>query len=355
MTPLAAGSDLGVLPGIYRGVTGGATVPIEAFGALDVSFVDAAANALRLDAAQTATLRIPVSSRSTGAPPATIPLWSFDPATGLWVEEGTANYGGTAPADYYQGTVSRVGTWAAARTYTTAVVTGCVVDLTGSPVPGATVIAEGTTYTGSARAQTDALGTFAVPVRSGSAAFLQANKRAAISNAINVSGNTQNLSECLVLVPGVSVRLTWGALPNDLDSHMLGANMSDHIAYYNQGSLTAAPFVGLDVDDVTSYGPEVTTISKIAMGRTYRFFVHSFPAWETPGQTASPAKVELFVDGVATVFTPPPGETTSTHWWHVFDIVTDAGCEATTVTAGAGYVTSEPLNPNPDDLAAYCN
>lgn len=361
-------SDLGALPGIYLAdAGGGSTAPRESWGGLYVGFVDAGGNALRLATGQSATLQIPVSTRS-GAAPTTLTAHFFNPATGLWEPEGTLALGGTAPNQYYAGTVTRLGTFSAMAAYGTASVTGCVVDPTGSPVPDAVVVVEGIEYTGSTTALTGADGTFAIPANAGVAAFVQASKRTGVSNAVTVVA-PQALTDCLLLVPGAAqIRLSWGAAPFDLDSHTYGpyrSNSLGHTAWTNLGSLIAGPFVALDVDDVDSFGPEVTTIVKAAQNRTYRFMVRNFSGTYAPGQTGSPARVELYIKGEQTVFTPPPGEVaSSTSTWHVFDMVSDANCDLTVVSPAPavpwlalteGDMNDVVRNPNPDDSPVFCN
>jgi hypothetical protein len=363
-------SDLTVLPGNYLADLGSNTAPRESWGGLHVGFVDAGGNALELSPTQTATIRIPVSARSSSTP-STLTAHFFDPATGLWEPEGTLTLGGIAPSQYYEGTITHVGTYSAMQEYTTATVTGCVIDPTGSPVPDALVVAEGIDYTGSTGALTGADGTFSIAVKSGVAAFVQANKRTGISNAQTVVGPA-NLTECLLLVPGAAqIRLSWGERPFDLDSHTLGPNRSDHTYWIDQGDLTAHPFVALDVDDVDSFGPEVTTIVKAARSRTYRFLVRNFSEDFAPGQTGSPARVELYIKGEQTVFTPPAGETApsstdpiGTTAWHVFDLVSDDNCDLSIVTPAPaapwlslteGDMDDPTLNPNPDDAATFCS
>ena len=72
--------------------------------------------------------------------------------------------------------------------------------------------------------------------------------------------------------------LTWGETPRDLDSHLVGlddANSVFHIAYYNKverdtdGNVIAS----LDVDDVSSYGPETVTIVNARTDATYYYSV----------------------------------------------------------------------------------
>lgn len=78
-------------PGVFAGVrTGGSTTPFESFGFVNVDL--GAGN--RLDPSKPATLTIPVGNSvdnvSNIPTDATIPLWSYDPATGKWKEEGLA-------------------------------------------------------------------------------------------------------------------------------------------------------------------------------------------------------------------------------------------------------------------------
>jgi hypothetical protein len=67
--------------------------------------------------------------------PATIPLWHYDAATGLWKEEGTA----TKQGDKYVGTVAHFSDWNCDTPEGTATVRGLVVDCNALPVSGITV------------------------------------------------------------------------------------------------------------------------------------------------------------------------------------------------------------------------
>ncbi|MFH1422137.1 MAG: carboxypeptidase regulatory-like domain-containing protein [Planctomycetota bacterium] len=73
--------------------------------------------------------------------------------------------------------------------------------------------------------------------------------------------------------------LTWGATPSDLDSHLTcpvsGSIERFHIYYANKGSIDTSPYVALDLDDITSYGPETTTIYQQIDG-IYRFSIHDY-------------------------------------------------------------------------------
>ncbi len=356
VTPILAAGNLGVMPGNYRGVVAGASGPMETFGGLDVLFTDASGAPLSLAPGTTATVRIPASSR-TALLPDTVPMFYFDSVAGTWIQEGTATLMGTIPDRYYEATVGRLALWSVDSLYAPVTVTGCVQDAAGSRVVGATVVAEGRDYAGMAQATTDASGNFAVDAKPNSQAFLQASRGNAISNSPQIQTQSESLAvtECLVLTGGtLSIKLTWGAAPSDLDSHTLGANASDHIFYSARGSLTALPYIGLDVDDVTGFGPEVTTFTRVARDRRYSFYVHNYSGTFTPGQTGSPARVELTTGGAQSVYTPPAGETTATDYWHVFDLTTDANCVITVVPVQQ-FVQVEPTNANVGNDAAFCN
>lgn len=122
--------------------------------------------------------------------------------------------------------------------------------------------------------------------------------------------------------------LSWGATPLDLDSHLTGPDATNSLGrfsvYFAQvGDATKAPFVGLDVDDTDSYGPETITI-KLQSPGVYRYSVHDFTNLSlslTPGSTAlasSGAKVSVY-QGKASprVFNVPTGVGVL---WTVFEL-----------------------------------
>jgi uncharacterized protein YfaP (DUF2135 family) len=356
VTPIAPASDVNVMPGNYLAGTDGGSAPIESFGALDASFVDADGAPLNLAAGMDATVRIAPSSRADELPPS-VPLFHYDTVSGLWVQEGTATLQGTAPSQYYEGTVTHFTTWNADQIYNTVRINGCVQNAAGERVSGALVASEGKSYTGMATALTNANGEFSVQAKRTSAAFVIASTATEISNAPTVSIGDADLAldGCLTLTrSAVSVKLTWGTRPLDLDSHTLGANASEHVYFGEKGALAAAPFIGLDVDDTDSFGPEVTTFAKLAKNRTYRFFIDNYSETFDPGQTGSPARVELSNRGTQSIFTPPAGESSSTNVWHVFDLTTDANCNATVVPVQQ-FLADPPAPVNTGEDAQYCN
>ena len=88
--------------------------------------------------------------------------------------------------------------------------------------------------------------------------------------------------------------LTWGELPTDLDSHLKTPVIEDsayHIYWNNQGSATTPPYAILDIDDITSYGPETTTIYEIKPGE-YHYYIYNYT--ESPDITTSNAVVQIY-------------------------------------------------------------
>jgi hypothetical protein len=97
-----------------------------------------------------------------------------------------------------------------------------------------------------------------------------------------------------------------------------GSGGNFHIYYANLGDLSSSPFAKLDVDDVTSFGPEIITINQFANG-TYTYYVHHFSG--SSNISASGARVELNLDGQIFIYTPPSGGTGSGDNWYVFELV----------------------------------
>lgn len=112
--------------------------------------------------------------------------------------------------------------------------------------------------------------------------FVSTFVNVASSNAIGAcEGVLSPTSTSEVTSTEFRIVLTWGETPRDLDSHLVGlddANSVFHIAYYNKverdtdGNVIAS----LDVDDVSSYGPETVTIVNAHTDATYYYSVKDF-------------------------------------------------------------------------------
>ncbi len=353
LTAVNPSLDSSVMPGDYT--SGGGTQAIESFGAIIVTPRDAAGAPVNLAAGKSAVIRIPATSRNGVFEP-TIPLLSLNPANGSWVQEGTATLGGAAPNQYYEGTVTHFSAWNADRVIETITVTGCVKDAAGAGVSGVTVRSDGIDYSGSASASTDVSGTFAVAMKKAAKATIAGSKGNGLLTNFVSTGSTTNTSnitlpDCLVITEArnsVNIKLTWGQDPSDADSHLFTPS-GEHIYFRQDGSLVTEPFANLDVDDTTSFGPEVITINRLMVG-TYTYGVHKYSGSGT--LSASPIRVELNVGSSQRIFTPPAGEGATSRFVTLFNIVVDGAC-GVTITPVNTWQDAVPAAP-PTATPTYC-
>lgn len=356
LTAIDPSLDSSLMPGDYSTVVAGAERQIESFGALAVELRDSADQALNLRAGQTATIRIPLGTRSP-SPPASVPLFFFDEASGRWVQEGSATLQGSGSARYYEGTVAHFSVWNADRLIDTVFLQGCVADGSGQRVAGALVSSDGIDYSGSSVALSDANGNFRLPLRRSSSATLVALRGALFSNTLRADPSSTDFtrSDCLVLAAsqtGISITLTWGQNPSDLDSHLYAPDGTE-VFYGSKGSLASAPFANLDVDDTSSFGPEVITLTRLMVG-TYRYAVNNYSGQASTLLSASQARVSLRLPNrAAELFLPPAtGESRQTNYWTVFELDVDAQCRVTLRRVEA-YSVTEPSTPRA--TVSYCS
>lgn len=339
LTPISPANNVNAMPGDYQTTrSGGGTASMESWGALNIGLTDANGQKLNLGAGKTASIRIAVSTRSPNLP-STIPLFFFDENTGYWVQQGSANLAGVAPNQYYEGTVSHFSVWNADQELDTVFVTGCVVtNINGvlNRAANVRISSDGIDYSGATSALTNGEGSFTIAIKRNGLASLLGVREAQITNTVVPSPSDGNsaLQDCLLLSDSsnaVNIKLTWGLRPTDLDAHLFAPD-GTQIYFSNKGSLTQAPFINLDVDDLESYGPEVITVTKLMVG-TYTYAVNNYNEVYDVGMTASPARVEFQRLGSTRVFTPGPGERVGLDWWTPFSFTVDAQCNITSVTS----------------------
>lgn len=149
------------------------------------------------------------------------------------------------------------------------------------------------------------------------------------------------------ILPSGEIRiiLTWGELPSDLDSHLTGPlpdgtrfHMYYPYAETNDGSPWPT-YVKLDLDDITSYGPETTTIYQQIEG-VYRFSVHDYTNRHSTSSTAlsnSGAQVRVYQGSeLVATFNVPAGQEGTL--WTVFEM---SGNTITPINA-MSYESSPP-------------
>jgi hypothetical protein len=113
------------------------------------------------------------------------------------------------------------------------------------------------------------------------------------------------------------IELRWNATPRDLDLHVYIAIANERpINYANQGRLGSWPWLELDKDVRTGYGPEIVRIEKTVEGY-YRIEVHSFSN-DAP-LAGCGAQVTIRIRGEESRTFRCPNEGYG-RWWHVCDI-----------------------------------
>lgn len=114
----------------------GSTAQLVSYGMTAVSLTDNDGNKLQLKEGTPATLTFPIPEGMTDNLPASIPLWSFNEATGLWEEEGEAILQG----DVYVGQVKHFSWVNLDYPEEQATIEGYVKNDQGQPVPAGTII-----------------------------------------------------------------------------------------------------------------------------------------------------------------------------------------------------------------------
>ena len=340
LTNVDASSDPYIMPGDYLSTTDDF---LESFGAISVDFIDESGHKLNLKAGATSDITIPFASSTTPRP--TVSLYSYTNSAGLWKREEDTTANGYVDGQIqtsYRATVDHFSTWNVGEVFsdtTEATIIGCAFDEQGAPLHGAVVRARGNDYIGASTAIVDESGNFSIRTKASSKVLINVSDQGRISNTVVVetgSGNT--IPECLSVKDfSISVTLTWGENPADLDTHLVGPDY--HVYYVDKGSLSGFPYAALDVDDVTSYGPEVLTMVKPTTNGDYVYSVYHFAGTSTI--TESPTKVELNFNGNTFVFAPPEdqGENKT---WNVFKIVVDSNLDVIDVRSLQSWTLSSP-------------
>ncbi|WP_413113811.1 hypothetical protein [Thaumasiovibrio sp. DFM-14] len=347
--------DINLMPGeMVTENADGSLSPIESFGAIDVEFFDAAGNALQLAPGAVATIRIPAVGTN---PPETIPLYYFDSRSGIWVEEGSATLSYDNGMAFYLGEVSHFTTWNADRLYEIVYIHGCLADGDGVRIANARIGSEGADYNGRSSVYSDAEGNFQLPVKPNSTVRVSGiHGYLSQTTELQVGSTDFQLNECFTLSEALTtITLKWGQHPRDLDSHLYGPAAADmpefHVYFGNRSVNVEGVTYFLDVDDTTSYGPEVVTIPAYALPGTYRYLVNRFSG---EGEISSAeTRIEFRMNNQLHVLRPNTVQD-KTDWWHVLNINVDESGEAT-VTFVDEFVSSPDINPVPQAMSLSIN
>ncbi|WP_169577862.1 carboxypeptidase regulatory-like domain-containing protein [Salisaeta longa] len=222
-----------------------------------------------------------------------------------------------------------------------ATITGQVLDATtGDPIPNAEIAFS--TETDTSRALADLIfeanesgtyelqnaptGTYLCVIRA-AGYFPQIVEEVPLQEGTNDLGSSASSEE---LADGqFRIVLSWGETPDDLDSHLTGPDAGSgrfHVYYSNQTPSGAE--ANLDLDDITSYGPETVTITALRDGM-YRYSVHNYANQSADGALgieSSPAKVDFYGEnGLIETYNPPAATAQSGNTWRVFEINVSGG------------------------------
>ncbi|WP_263141250.1 tetratricopeptide repeat protein [Pseudomonas sp. RIT-PI-AD] len=150
-------------------------------------------------------------------------------------------------------------------------------------------------------------------------------------------GMTYALSPVMRNLDGMRIVLTWGATPNDLDSHV--AYPGNHVYFDHKEGADA----DLDVDDIDSYGPETITLRKKRFGESYVYAVHDFTNMNNPGShdlANSQAKVFVYIgQSLVRTYYVPRGR--AGNLWTVFRVTASGDFQDIN-----GFEGSEVSDPN---------
>lgn len=190
--------------------------------------------------------------------------------------------------------------------------------------------------------QIDSLPMGEFEVAAGKAGYVSLARDVTVPGIGADSANTANF----VLSPGLGdgefrFVLSWGVAPRDLDAHVITG--VTHVYFGSRGSLTAEPYIFLDVDDLVSYGPETITIMRFS--DTVRYFVHQ---WSTDGAlTTSEAHIDVY-SGAARIGIFEVPTVGSGRYWYVCDLLPDGSLlvhdTIVTYTPGTAPLSFGPKN-----------
>ncbi len=325
----------GAFPGAFTGIDeDGNEVPFISYGFMTVKLMTGTAAPLQLADGTTATMNLTIDSAKAALAPATIPMWYFDESSRVWRQEGEAALEG----DVYTANVGHFTSWNWDLPVTDICsISGSVVDENGDAVRGARVISQGVENAILDEVYTNTAGGFTVRAVRNAQTDLVALMGSLASEPVRVSVLAScpfPLSQPLVLtVPAYTISLTWGAEPEDVDSHLLIPMTWDtgyeyyHLYYSNMGTYSEDPYAVLDTDDTESFGPEILTGTHLYNGR-FQYWVNNYTDDTSVGLSTSGAVVQLEIGGQLRTYrasSVPLEGGDQTGWWHVFDLVVSGG------------------------------
>ncbi len=346
-------SSSGEFPGNSSTRQEGSSSPsyFEYFGGFAIEAVDADGQPLQIASGSQITVSSPAVTAEGNTLPALPSSFNFNPETTYWEASESASF--SLSGNSYDISIDSLGAWAPAEIYEHVSITGCVRDSFNRPITNILMIAEGISYLGTTSSYPDSGGHFTLYAKAGGQEVIVYGRGEYTSNTVKVVTGTEaiELDNCIFADPeSIAITLSWGENPSDLDSHLTGPNGSggQFLIYYIDKTTTVnGKGIFLDVDDTTSFGPEITTITRLAEAGTYSFYVHLYGG--TGSTFTSPTEVSHYYREEEIVYTPASEDTTEC--WHVFDIVATENTTDDNIEFDATFVEQ---NTWVEESAAYC-
>lgn len=164
-------------------------------------------------------------------------------------------------------------------------------------------------------------------------------------------GMTYAISPVMDSLDGLRVVLSWGATPNDLDSHIVYPE--NHVYFSEKQGRDAH----LDVDDTDSYGPETITLRKKRFGETYVYAVRDFTnsgSLQSSALSHSQAKVFVYI-GQSLVRTYYVPHNQIGNLWTVFRITGNGEIQDINNLQSVDGAVADLLRPLQDDAQSVAN
>jgi hypothetical protein len=237
--------------------------------------------------------------------------------------------------------INRLGWWNVGRWLSSTCLRGNVNDGFGTIVPNAQIKCAGVDYQGMSYAYSAVNGTFCTRTKPDSQ-YSCVIRKAAFQSDPFVGTSPNNTNKCSsetscanvgqvdLTNPLARAIMSWGEEPEDLDMHFVGDgiqiyfNNKDYTQFWQKGSVTSQPYILLDTDDTTGFGPEILTIVRGVNAGIYYYCVHNFSGQANGTLEDSGATVQYFTDTTSRKFDVPTSNPNNYNVWRVFKLVIDS-------------------------------
>lgn len=133
---------------------------LKSYGMIQVEMESPSGEKLNIADGKKVSISSEIPDGLLSTAPATLPMWHFDEADGLWKEEGKA----TRSGNRYVGEVSHFSTWNFDGNVPTINISGRIIDQNGNPISNATILFSAIDNSGTGYGTTQSDGSFSGPV-----------------------------------------------------------------------------------------------------------------------------------------------------------------------------------------------